>query len=141
MFKTVLVPIDFEHDGSWERSLEAAFSIARLDDAKLHILHVIRSTPPVVAQYLPKDYAPTAEIAALAALKEKVKARGVTESEARFIVRHGEIYPEILDVAGEIGADLIVMAAHKPGMSDYLLGTTAARVARHAKCSVFLVRD
>jgi nucleotide-binding universal stress UspA family protein len=140
MFKTILVPIDFEQDGSWERALEAAFALARANEAELHIMHVIRSTPAMVAQYLPKDYATTAEAQTLATLKEKVADHGIGESEAKLLVRHGEVYPEILDAAKDLGADLIVLGAHRPEVTDYLLGTTAARVARHAKCSVFLVR-
>lgn len=140
MFKKILVPIDFEHDGSWERALSAAFAMARADGGSLHILHVVRSSPAMVAQYLPKDFAKTAEAQAIATLKEKVGGHGIGESEATLLIRHGEVYPEILDAAGEMGIDLIVMGAHRPDVTDYLLGTTAARVARHAKCSVFLVR-
>lgn len=140
MFKTILVPIDFEQDGSWERAVDAAFALARAEGATLHIMHVIRSTPPMVAQYLPKDFARTADAQGMATLKQKVAAHGIGDSEATLLIRHGEVYPEILDTAEDIGADLIVLAAHKPDVTDYLLGTTASRVARHAKCSVFLVR-
>jgi nucleotide-binding universal stress UspA family protein len=140
MFKTILVPIDFEQDGSWERAVDAAFALARAEGAKLHIMHVIRSAPAVVAQYLPKDFATTAETETMGTLKEKVASHGIGEAEAELLVRHGEVYPEILDAADDIGADLIVLGAHRPVVTDYLIGTTAARVARHAKCSVFLVR-
>jgi nucleotide-binding universal stress UspA family protein len=37
-------------------------------------------------------------------------------------------------------ADLIVVGSHRPAMKDYLLGTNAARVVRHAHCSVLVVR-
>ena len=46
----------------------------------------------------------------------------------------------ILDLAEKIGADLIVMASHRPELKDYLLGPNAARVVRHAECSVMVVR-
>jgi len=140
MFKTILVPIDFEQHGSWERAVDAAFALARADGADLHIMHVIRSTPAMVAQYLPRDFAATSDAQAMATLREMVAGHGIGESEAKLLVRHGEVYPEILDTARDLGADLIVLGAHRPGVTDYLLGTTAARVARHAKCSVFLVR-
>ena len=57
------------------------------------------------------------------------------------IVASGTIYEEILRIAKEVGCDLIVMAAHKPDLKDYLLGPNAARVVRHADCSVFVIRD
>lgn len=56
------------------------------------------------------------------------------------IARHGTVYEQILDVAEEIGADQIVIGAHRPQISDYLLGPNTARVVRHAKCSVNVVR-
>jgi nucleotide-binding universal stress UspA family protein len=36
---------------------------------------------------------------------------------------------------------VIVLASHRPELKDYLLGPNAARVVRHAKCSVLVVRD
>lgn len=61
--------------------------------------------------------------------------------QAELIVREGSILSEILSVAEVIGADLIIMASHQPEFSDYLLGSTVARVARHAKCSVLIARN
>jgi nucleotide-binding universal stress UspA family protein len=48
---------------------------------------------------------------------------------------------EILGIAEEAGADLIVVGSHRPAMGDYLLGTNASRVVRHAGCSVLVARD
>jgi hypothetical protein len=45
-----------------------------------------------------------------------------------------------LGVAEEAGADLVVVGSHRPAMKDYLLGTNAARVVRHARCSVLVAR-
>lgn len=59
---------------------------------------------------------------------------------AELVVKHGTPYKVILDTAAELDADLIVMAAHRPSLKDYLLGPTTARVARHADCSVQIVR-
>ena len=40
----------------------------------------------------------------------------------------------------EIGADLIVMASHLPGLPEHLFASNAGAVASHAKVSVFVVR-
>jgi nucleotide-binding universal stress UspA family protein len=56
------------------------------------------------------------------------------------VVACGTIYEEILDFARQHSVDLIVMASHRPELSDYLLGPNAARVTRHAACSVMVVR-
>jgi nucleotide-binding universal stress UspA family protein len=52
----------------------------------------------------------------------------------------GGIYHCILATAERIGSDLIVMASHRPEMSDYLVGPNASRVVRHANISVLVVR-
>ncbi|NJN06070.1 MAG: universal stress protein [Rhodobacteraceae bacterium] len=55
-------------------------------------------------------------------------------------VETGSVYRCILEAAENIGADLIVMASHRPEMSDYLVGANASRVVRHARVSVLVVR-
>ena len=62
------------------------------------------------------------------------------DMKAETIVRHGHVYEEILEVAKEIKPEQIVMGAHRPHLSDYLLGPNTARVVRHANCSVNVVR-
>jgi nucleotide-binding universal stress UspA family protein len=49
--------------------------------------------------------------------------------------------PRFLGVAEEAEADLVVTGSHRPAMKDYLLGTNAARVLRHARCSVLVARE
>jgi nucleotide-binding universal stress UspA family protein len=55
-------------------------------------------------------------------------------------VAQGSIYDEVLRAARELGCDCIVMGSHRPELKDYLLGPNAARVVRHAPCSVMVVR-
>ena len=55
-------------------------------------------------------------------------------------IRQGSVYREILKEAHAIGADLIIMASPKGDFPDYLLGPNAARVVRHANCSVLISR-
>lgn len=59
----------------------------------------------------------------------------------RTIARHGKIYEEVLEVAREQEVDQIVIAAHRPKTSDFLLGANAARIVRHATCSVTVIRE
>ena len=55
-------------------------------------------------------------------------------------VGHGSVYREILRIAQEEQVDLILMAAHRPGIRDHLIGPKAARVVSHSRCSVLVVR-
>ncbi len=56
-------------------------------------------------------------------------------------VRVGGIYHEILAEAAAWGADLIVVGSHRPVVADYLLGSNAKTIVRHALCSVLVVRN
>ena len=46
----------------------------------------------------------------------------------------------VVDLADELHADLIVIGSHGYDVVDRLLGTTAARIVNHARCSVLVVR-
>lgn len=47
---------------------------------------------------------------------------------------------EITRYARDKSVDLIVIGSHAPGATDYVLGSTTARVSRKASCSVLIVR-
>jgi nucleotide-binding universal stress UspA family protein len=68
------------------------------------------------------------------------KAHVPADIRHRHIVGHGSIYREILRYADVAKADLIILAAATPGPEDFLIGPNAARVVRHAKISVLVVR-
>lgn len=56
------------------------------------------------------------------------------------ILRVGNPRQVIVDVAKEVGADLIVIGSHsKRGLLDIALGDTASHVSRHAPCTVVMV--
>jgi len=57
-------------------------------------------------------------------------------------VAENETRTGILDTAGQRPADLIVLGSHgEKGLRQFLLGSEAEFVARHAKCSVLVVRE
>jgi nucleotide-binding universal stress UspA family protein len=72
------------------------------------------------------------------ALEQFVRAQ--VPVQAQQIVGYGSIYREILRVAAELPADLVVMAAYRPQAGDFLIGSNAERVSRRAPCTVMLVR-
>ena len=61
-------------------------------------------------------------------------------SSIRKEIRHGKPADELIKFAEENEIECIVIASHKPGLSDYFLGSTAARVVRHAPCTVLVMR-
>ena len=140
MFKNIIVAIDLEHHTAPDRLLQAAGDIARTYNAGLHLLHVIGAAPAIVSQYLERGY----EKLASAKVEERLEALAagldIGAGKIACTVRFGEIYQEILGLADKIPADLIILDSHKPGVADYLLGSNASRVVRHATCSVFVLR-
>jgi nucleotide-binding universal stress UspA family protein len=56
------------------------------------------------------------------------------------VVTMGSVYGDVLAEAENTATDLIVVGSHRPSMATYLIGSNAARIVRHAKCSVLVVR-
>ena len=60
--------------------------------------------------------------------------------QAGVVVENGSVYREIVQAAKDLQVDQVVMGAHRPSVTDFLLGPNSARVARHAECTVTVVR-
>ncbi len=142
MFRNILVAIDMNDESSCQRPLLAAVALSRTFGSQLHVVTVVREVEAVlqakagalgyepVIRYLEKE---------LEALIRKVKAYDL---HPKILVTVGaSIYAEILAVAEAAQADLVVVGSHRPAMKDYLLGTNASRVVRHARCSVLVARQ
>jgi len=140
MFKKILVPIDVSQSDSGEASLKVAAGLAGKTGAKLILLNVIGDIPNLVANQLPSNYTETMEKSSAEALDEVASRNGLASGSYEVQTSHGQIYHEIIEAAEKGGADLIVIASHQPDVSDYLLGSTAGKVVRHAHCSVLVVR-
>lgn len=145
----ILVPIDLEEESSWKKPLAVAFALAQ----KLHGKVTVMTVVPDLTALLDWRYAIRGETGGSAGfdmrsvvkdaekrLRQIVEAEAPQGMEVATLARHGTVYEEILDVATEIDADQIVMAAHRPTMTEYLIGEVTSRVVRHAKCSVNVVR-
>ncbi len=141
MYKTILFPVDLGEESSWSTALPQVVELCALSGAELHVLTVAPGINTAVAAYLPADSADKIREDADAALHAFIKTQVPSDIKVHAISRQGEtVYQAIRDVAEDVGADLIVMASHRPALSDYLLGPNAARVVRHASCSVLVVR-
>ncbi len=142
MYQTILLPVDLNEDSSWKKALPTAVELCRTHGAKLHVMTVVPDFGmAIVGSFFPNNYEKRALAETSRTLKEFVAAHVPGDLDAAQDVDHGTVYEEILAAAKRVGADLIVMSAHRPGQADYLLGPNAARVVRHADCSVLVVRD
>lgn len=149
-FRRLLCAIDFS-DSSLA-ALELASSLAQESGSALALLHVIEwpwdEPPPPVLQELPREqgaalaeyrrYIEKSAMARLAALTPE-SARDHPATAPRVV--HGKPYVEILRVAAEQDADLIVMGVHGRNPADLMLfGSTTNQVVRRATCPVLTLR-
>ncbi|RVT82199.1 universal stress protein [Rhodobacteraceae bacterium CCMM004] len=141
MFNDVLLPIDLNHPESWSKSLPLAAKMAG-KGGTVHVLGIVHDLgSAMVANFLPADF----EKKAIARMKDELeafKAEHMPEGvRADTHVGHGHVPETILKIAGNVGADLIVMASHPPGdLGTLLVGSNADRVVRHAHLPVLVVR-
>ncbi len=135
MYKNILVPVAFDdtHDNS--SALNAARALVD-EGGTITLLHVMDAVPTYAVSYLPAGYRTTARDGIISELN--VTADSVPGGKSDVIEGHPGT--SIVEYANEKGADLIVVASHRPGFSDYFLGSTAARVVRHAQCAVHVTR-
>ena len=136
MFKKVMVPIDMAHVVEGKANIELAARYAD-EGAEILLLNVVEDIPGWAAAELPRDLLDKSRRESESELKAIATASGKTMET---VVRSGHPYKTILEVAEEKGVDLIIVASHRPGLQDYFLGSTAAKVVRHAKCSVLVIR-
>jgi nucleotide-binding universal stress UspA family protein len=142
MFKSVLLPIDLARETTWKKPLGAAVELVEAGGGTLHVMSVLPDFGmAIVGSYFDKDFEGAAMQDMTGQLKSWV-SRNVPEGvKAKAHIAHGSVYDEIIRLANKLDCDAIVIAAHGPEMREYLLGSNAARVVRHAKQSVLVVRD
>ncbi len=135
MYKKVLVPMALDH-GISPQTLKVAQAICA-PGGDITALHVFEVPKGSVSVYIGEETVERGFQAARALLEEKVADMpGVAAKITRGQAHHG-----IIEYAVEHGFDCIVIGSHKPGLADYFIGSTAARVVRHAPCAVHVHRD
>ncbi|ARE39253.1 Universal stress protein family 3 [Rhodovulum sp. P5] len=141
MFDSILLPIDLNHPESWEKALPMARRLCGAS-GMLHILGIVHDLgSPMIASYLPADF----EAKALQAMKADLDAFIIRElgkdAHATAHVGHGHVPEHILSAAKELNADVIVMASEPPDeLRNFLVGSNADKVVRHADRPVMVVR-
>lgn len=130
------MPVDLAHLDKAAVMIEMARKLA-FEDAKIILTNIVEEMPPHFVPELPDDYIKKSKSTALG---EMQKIAASAQIDIDIDVRVGHPAKAILAVADNNNADAIVIASHRPGLQDYLLGSTAARVVRHAKCTVVVIR-
>lgn len=136
MYRTIIVPIDLSQETKGRRILDLAIRLGD-GEARIILANILEELPGYVAVELPAGLIEQSRTDAEEKLKAIAADAGI---EAEIQVRVGHPGNQILELAEEAKADLIIIASHRPGLQDYFIGSTAGRVVRHAACSVLVTR-
>ncbi len=134
MYKNLLVPMALDH-GISPQTIEIARTL-RSEGGTITALHIFEAPQGTVAAYVDEKIVKDAYQRAKDVMNEKLS--GLDDVTGQII--DGHTARAIIEYADTHDIDCIVMGSHKPELSDYLLGSTATRVARHASCAVHIHR-
>lgn len=139
-YKHILLAVDFSDHG--KQVANKAVELAKANQAKLSIVHVVENLPITDAAYgpIPFDVDLTQEWLEASKQRLKTLAEKLSIPEERQWLEMGSAKLEIVRVAEENGVDLIVVGSHGRHGLALLLGSTANGVLHHAKCDVLAVR-
>jgi len=138
--KSILVPVDVSEPEIAKPAIERAVGLAQGSNGSIRLIYVRSILPVTYMEFVPPHFDRKQQTDC--EQKLAVLAAGVPLPAERVssIVHRGSVYNEVLKEADRMAADLIVVGSHRPTMSTYLLGSNAAAIVRHAKCSVLVVR-
>ena len=122
--KEILVPID--HKPKPQRAVEFGINFGTTyaeNTPRIHIMHVLKTRKPWSDKDMPEVNLPEGK-----------------DCIMRFEYKRTSIYEEIIKVANEIDADLIVLATEgHTGFLDVLMGSTSEQVLRKSKCPTLTI--
>ena len=137
MFKKIVVPVDLAHKAALGRAIGVAVDLAKLYGAPLVLIGVTGAGPGDVA-HNPKEYGER-----LAAFAAEIGAAGDLDVQSMAVVSNDpavDLEKRIAETASDLGADLAVMASHKPGLLEHIFASHAGYFASHTDLSVVIVR-
>jgi nucleotide-binding universal stress UspA family protein len=142
--RTILAPVDFSAHSA--KALDYVWAFANQFDAKVVLVHVVEPTViPDNFGIVPPAYDEMSSALTKSAgerLKRLAGERGPLPGGASTVVRTGRASWEVVQLAEEIAADLIIITTHGyTGLKHVLMGSTAELIVRHAPCPVLTVRN
>jgi universal stress protein F len=140
MFRRILLAVDLADEAETPKGLPEALELVNAGGGDLRLVNVQPLLPATFMEYVPADFDAEQERRAQEALQEIAAKIALTPERVSIAAVSGGVYHELLREATDWNADLIVVGSHRPVMSDYLLGSNAKTIVRHAECSVLVVR-
>jgi universal stress protein A len=142
VFTRILALTDFSHRS--QAAVEYAAQLAQSMDARLTLLHVLPEPSPfeyTMGGFSQEEWDERKE-AAGKRLAEETTRTMANYGQVDSLFRTGlDLHDEIINVAREIAADLLVVSTHGyTGWKNFLFGSDAAKIVKDAPCPILVVR-
>ena len=138
MFQRILAPVDLAHLSKLERALKITAEEARHHGVPVTFVSVAAAAPGELA-HTPEEFK-----AKLDAFADEQSKSWKIDATAHAVISHDpttDVDDALLKAVEDTGADLVIMASHKPGVAEYFWPSNGGKVASHSDASVFVVRD
>lgn len=135
MYQTILIPVALDHEGLLERKIDVARKLLA-SGGRITLLTVLENVPGFVSEFVTVK----SENHITTMVGERLRKVIGDAPDMGSEVLLGKPGVVITRYARENNVELIIVGSHEPGVEDYFLGSTAARVARRAPCSVMIIR-
>lgn len=139
-YKNILIAVDGSNEAEW--AFNKAVDVAKRNDAKLTIVHVIDTRTYTAYEVYASQFDPSKEYSEklLEGYKELAVTEGVTNVETRL-----ELGPPKLlipkNLANELNVDLIMCGVSGlNAVERFMIGSVSEAIVRHAPCDVLVVR-
>jgi nucleotide-binding universal stress UspA family protein len=137
MYSTIAVPVDLAHVERLGKALRTAVDLAGHYGATLHYVGATTETPGPLGR-TPAEYRCKLEdFAAAESERTGIPAKAKTIVSLDLTI---DLDKQLLAAFDEVGADLVVMASHVPGIKEHFFGSNAGWLAAHSPMSVLVVR-
>ena len=134
--RSILIATDFSEAS--ENALHHALALARFYGSRFCLAHVVSSLGPTMAgpcAIAACEEAVSRDAAQLEA--SLVRTGALAGIQYKFVVRHGELWPEMRKIIREESTDLLVVGTHgRHGVGKLFFGSVAEQIFRQADCPV-----
>lgn len=145
--KKILVPTDFSKQAA--NALDVAYNIAKKQSSELTVIHVVEDATVTSVHYTGDLDLPNMEDKLFVVRMIEKAKRELADFEDKYSdvaikthLRIGNPYHNIKDYVNDENVDLIVMGTKgSSGLEEFLIGSNAEKVVRHAKCPVLTIQD
>lgn len=140
MYQNIIVALDASDEESAGWALQHVRYLAQSSDATIHLVHVRLRLPKTYVRYMPPAWDREDRQTCLEWLNKQAAALGLPEERCELHAPQGSIAEKILELAQEVGAELIVLGSHAPSLGRKLFGSNASAVVRDSMTSVLVAR-